>query len=153
MSTTDGISPRRWKRRWFQFSLPRLLVAVSVIAVIFAWIGYPIGQTYKETDIAAKIRELKGTVTWGGLTEGRGKKGRSYIGAVDLSGTKVTDNDLIEIGSLPELTHLYLNNTQISSAGLAHLTDLQQIKQIELSGTPNTDEGLTQWQNCPVLKC
>ena len=90
------ISTRRRRRRWFRFGLPLLLGTVTVIAAIFAWLRYPIHQTVEETRIAAEIEQLGGSVTWGGLVEGRGKKGRSYIGAVDLNGMKVTDDDLAE---------------------------------------------------------
>jgi hypothetical protein len=103
-STNSATSAKRPKRRWLQFSMAMLLLLVTGLAVLFAWLGRQARQTETEARVAAMIEELGGRVTWGGFFEGRGKSGRSYIGAVDLSGTKVTDAQLAEIGSLSELT-------------------------------------------------
>jgi len=153
MNTTDAkASTGRPGRRWFQFSLRQLLVGMSICAVVVAWLKYPIIQTRHEKQVAARVEQLGGSVAWGGLVEGRGKKGRSYIGAVDLSGTQVSDDDLAEIASLPELTHLNLNDAQIGSEGLAHLAKMSQIKQLELSGTLTTDDDLRQLAELSTLE-
>jgi hypothetical protein len=138
-SATTGKNPRR---RWLQFSLTMLLLLVTGLAVLFTWLGRQARQSERESRVAAMIEELGGKVTWRGFFEGRGKDGRSYVGAVDLSETKVSDAELAEIALLPELTHLRLNNTAITSAGLTHLIDLRHLKQLELANTSISDEGL-----------
>ncbi len=130
------------KRRWLQFNLLLMLAIVALCAVVFAWLRHPVAQTRHEVELATKIEGLGGRITWGGLTEGRGKHGRSYIGAIDLSATNVSDEDLAEIGKLPELTHLHLNDTNITDSGVKHLSAVPRLKQLELSGTKITDDGM-----------
>lgn len=91
-------------RRAFRFSLSALFAAVTVCAVFFAWLRVPLEQMRQEADVAKRIERLGGRITWGGSLEGMGKQGRSYIGAIDLSGTEVTD-DVASIGELNEMTH------------------------------------------------
>ncbi|MEM9658194.1 MAG: hypothetical protein AAF961_07525, partial [Planctomycetota bacterium] len=107
-----------------------------------------------EISLSEEIAELGGAVTWGGFLESRGKRGRSYIGALDLSNTPVQDEHLVKIGSLTELTHLRLNDTKITDSGVSHLTSLKRIRQIELAGTEVSDEAvsfLSQLQTLEVL--
>lgn len=112
-----------------QFNLLVMLGAVSCLAAIFALLKAPNDQRR----LALRIQEIGGSVTWGGTLNSKGKVGRPYIGAVDLTGTKVTDDDLREIVRLSELTDLRANDTQITAAGLAHLANLPRIKQLELT--------------------
>lgn len=130
------------RRRWLQFRLSVMLGVVTIFAVAFALVRYPIEQTRHEAGIAKRMEEIGGRVTWGGLAEGRGKSGRSYIGAIDLTSSTVSDADLVEIGRLPALTHLYLNDTNITDSGIEHLSTLPRLKQLELSDTKITDNGV-----------
>ncbi len=93
-------------RRVFRYSLSALFLAVAACAVFFAWLRVPLEQVRREAAIAKRVEQLGGRVTWGGSLEGKGKQGRSYIGAIDLSGAEVTEVDLAAIGELTELTHL-----------------------------------------------
>ena len=143
---------RKPKRRPFQFRLLGLLVVVTLVAIGAAMLRDPLLQTRIDSGASERVEELGGTSTWGGLGQGRGKPGRAYLGAIDLTGTAVTDDDLVEIGGLTELTHLVLNNTKITDAGLAHLAQLPNLKQLELSGTSITNDGVHYIANLPKLE-
>ena len=114
-------SSQKPKRRAFQFQfrILGLFALVTLFAIVFTFLRAPIKQTQIDADAAAKVEELGGSVTWGGLGQGRGKLGRSYLGAIDLTGSGVSDDDLLELGHLSELTHLVLNDTDVTDAGLS----------------------------------
>ena len=74
-------------------------------------------------------------------------------GSVDLSGTRVTDNDLRFLRSLPQTETLYLDNTQITDKGLAYLHELKNLNHLSLVGTsvsPTAIEKL--WDSLTNLK-
>ena len=64
------------------------------------------------------------------------------IKRLDLSGAKLTDDDLDHLKGLAQLQTLWLAGNKISDAGLAKLGVLSQIKKLGLKGTKITDDGL-----------
>lgn len=66
---------------------------------------------------------------------------------LDLSGTEITDDDLIPLGSIPHLQRLDLSETKISDAGLIHLSALSDLRTLNLYGTAITDAGLDHLAN------
>ncbi|HET6879959.1 MAG TPA: hypothetical protein VFI31_07380 [Pirellulales bacterium] len=106
------------KRRWMQVSLRTVLVLVTLLCVALSvWI-VPLER--KRRAVAA-IEALDGSVTYQQAT------------TVHLEG-------------LTSLEFLYLNNTQVSDAGLIHLRRLSGLRAIDLQGTRITDAGLDHLQ-------
>jgi mono/diheme cytochrome c family protein len=64
------------------------------------------------------------------------------IVTLKLSGTKVTDASMKEIGKLKYLTKLYLDRTAVTDAGLAALKSLKYLQYVNLIGTKVTNNGL-----------
>jgi hypothetical protein len=60
----------------------------------------------------------------------------------DLSGTKVTNEDLALLEGLTSLRVLYLSSTRVGDAGLTHLAGLAQLRKLNLFDTQTTDAGL-----------
>ena len=58
------------------------------------------------------------------------------------TGTNVTDAGLAHLTGMDSLKKLYLNYTKITDAGLAHLKDLKNLEWLELRNTRITDAGL-----------
>jgi hypothetical protein len=54
----------------------------------------------------------------------------------------LTDSGLVHLARLPNLTHLYLANTDVTDAGLAHLKSLGRLEQVSVKGTGVTAEGI-----------
>jgi hypothetical protein len=71
---------------------------------------------------------------------------------LDLSRTKVTDQDLAHIANLPNLRKLELNNTGVTDTGLAHLQGLKTLESLNLYGTSVTDAGLRSLEPLSNLK-
>jgi Leucine-rich repeat (LRR) protein len=65
---------------------------------------------------------------------------------------KLTDSALSVIGSLPALTRLYLNKTNITDKGLLYLKNLSQLQYLNLSGTNVTTNGINNLARLKNLK-
>ena len=69
-------------------------------------------------------------------------KGGFEVAKIDLTETKITDDDLENLAVLPELASLTLHGTEVSNNGLNHLTALKSLKELDLSNTNINDDGL-----------
>ena len=78
------------------------------------------------------------------------------VGAVILNGAAITDVGLQTLGALPDLIALDVRECKITNAGLAHLTGLQKLKSLQLSGksgaTTVDDGGMEQLAKLTQLK-
>ena len=79
--------------------------------------------------VAEWVRSLGGKAV---MEEGR-------LTTVSLSGTRVTDAELRNLGKLEGLTALDLSGTEISDFGLEHLARLGKLEDLNLSGTAVSD--------------
>ena len=62
---------------------------------------------------------------------------------VNLSGFKLTDDDLAKLKAFKNVTHLYLSSTQITDKGLANVAHMDKLYQLFLGGNADvTDAGL-----------
>lgn len=59
-----------------------------------------------------------------------------------LSGSSVTDDDLLALAGLVNLGTLDLSHTEITDQGLSHLERLPSLRRLELSGSRVTDAGV-----------
>lgn len=82
----------------------------------------------------------------------RSKKGRLWT--LDLSplGPRFDDQRAIELVDCTELRELTLDDTAISSAGIAQLPDMPQLATLNLRSTLVDDEGLAELRRFPALK-
>jgi serine/threonine-protein kinase len=76
---------------------------------------------------------------------------RFFVKHIDLTDTKVDDDDLARIHDLPELDLLRLNRLSITDKGFRHLTRLPQLSVLELVEARITDQGLRHLKNLPSL--
>ncbi len=70
------------------------------------------------------------------------KHGGASLGFLDLSGRRLTDEQVEHLGSLTSLMRLHLGGTGISDRGLARLENLKQIVDLDLGKTKITNAGL-----------
>jgi hypothetical protein len=90
--------------------------------------GTSAGPGARQARALAAIRRLGGKFQ----TEA-GRRGPVVV-AIDLSGTRATDDDLLLLSDLKSLRALNLFNTNITGPGLAHLKGLDALEEIDLSG-------------------
>lgn len=70
---------------------------------------------------------------------------------LNLRKTKITDQDLVEIGKLEDLEILKLGKTEIGDLGIKNLAGLYKLREIDLEATRVTDEGLKTLSKFPNL--
>jgi hypothetical protein len=97
------------------------------------------GNTEKQQAIA-EIKRLNGTLI-GMLPDG-----------VSFDNKGVTDDDLVHLQKLPDLTGVYLRNCKITDTGLEKLAGLTKLKFLYLGGTQVTDKGLEHLKGLASLK-
>ena len=80
-----------------------------------------------------------------------GLKGLRNLTTLSLGSTRVTDEGLKELKDLRNLTSLNLAFTEVTDAGLKELKDLKNLTSLYLSGTQVTDAGLKQLREIGLL--
>jgi uncharacterized membrane protein len=69
----------------------------------------------------------------------------------DTTNGLLADLTLLDGMNLAGLTHLYLHNTKVTDAGLAHFKDCKNLALLSLGGTQVSDAGLVHFQDCEDL--
>jgi len=69
-------------------------------------------------------------------------KDQFRIGLIDLNDNKQFNDGLVRFTSLTNLSHLYIERTQVSDEGLRHLKGLTNLTLLHLRGTSVSDAGL-----------
>ncbi len=70
---------------------------------------------------------------------------------IDLTGTNVTDADLVNFKDCSNLMGLGLRHTQVTDAGLVNFKDCKKLVAIDLDSTDVTDKGLVNFKDCNNL--
>ena len=71
---------------------------------------------------------------------------------IDLSSTKVRDDDLFHVAAFPRMRSLRLFDTRITDRGLAHLMTAEYLEELDLGKTQVTAEGITRLKSLDNLK-
>ena len=157
------------KRRWFQYSLRTLFVAIAVLGV---WLAMVTSAARRQQSIVARLRELHAEITYDFEVDTQGTRksaavppgpkwlrelvGQDYLSdvvQVNCSDRNIDDDDLDQLRGLKHLRDLNLIKTQITDAGLQHLSELKQLRSLSLSGPDITDTGLESLQGLDQLQC
>lgn len=74
------------------------------------------------------------------------------VNSLDLSRTRISDQDLAHVATMTNLTRLLLSRTEIGDGGLVHLKGLSQLEYLNLYQTKVTDAGLSHLSGMTNLK-
>ena len=74
------------------------------------------------------------------------------VHTLDLSRTKITDEDLVTVGKMGHLTRLILSRTATTDVGLGYLKTCSQLDYINIYQTKVTDAGLTNLESLAKLR-
>ena len=151
MSTSDS-----QRRRPFQFSLKRLFIAVTIIAILFgAWVLSP-GERQRRA--VRRIEHLGGHVDYEApeLSDSpllfptlvlRACLPRDYFDpviGVSLFGTRARDADMQSLQALTHLQIVTLNQTFVTDKGLLCLRHNSNLALVFIGDTKITDEGVVE---------
>lgn len=136
----------RTPRRWLQFRLRTLLLLVTLVAAALGWRMH-VWRTEQaqQRQAVAKLKVLGAStsVTFDTHAEAIALQGRKADNVIYFNSPQTTDDDLKVLENAPLTRGLYLAGTQISDAGLFHLRDLKQLKELDLKKNKRiTDAGL-----------
>ena len=142
-----------------------LIVAVVVIA--FCYLGVKthlrVRQADRQKQAVEYVQKLGGRVHydcerayWKGGDD-RPPDPWSNVVCIDLNNSRVTDADLIPIvRATPELTYLYLDQTQITDSALEQLGGLDHLYCVTLRRTRVTDVGIKKlksaYPHCEIVR-
>ncbi len=76
--------------------------------------------------------------------------GRPLVWLYLRDAPQITDDGLRHLSESTELINLRLNNTKITGGGLASLAKLQQLRVLDLAGSPVDDQALRISRSCPA---
>ena len=99
-------------------------------------------ETWNQLRQIASLAELDLSTTKIGDEQLASVAGLSNLATLNLSQTAITDAGLDHLAHLEKLTSLNLYGTKITDAGLAKLAPLKQLRQIYLAGTGATATGV-----------
>jgi hypothetical protein len=112
-------------RRWFRFSLRRLLILVTVASVPLGGIGWRQGQVRSEQTTIAWIEEMGGEVADPTWFSGR-------VTRLNLQFSQVSD--VSPLVGLMSLEILSLHGTEV--ADVSPLAEIETLKSLDLTDTP-----------------
>jgi hypothetical protein len=119
------------RRRFLRFGLRAVFAIVLLVAVLLAWTKH---KAHEQADAVSRLTKAGCTVAF--ATD----KSLGYLEMLrELLGEERPRN-VIE-----------LDETQVTDAGLAHLTALKQLKMLDLRKTKVTDAGLAQLKGIATL--
>ena len=133
----ESVLTRRWKAP--QFSIRALIVALTVVAVVFSVYATFFRRTLI---VASHVRSIGGRDGWYGPT----------IAFIDLNNTRCNDEDVGIICGLGGLVSLELNHTDISDRGVERIARLTSLKVLTLDGTSVGDKGILSLRGLKFLK-
>ena len=122
-----------------------LLTGLLLLALVMGVAGLE-GLTrggLTDEEAVTEIEKLGGSVTRDERLPSR------PVISINLSGTRVTDAELIYVGGLTQLKKLDLHGTQVTDAGLEHLKKLTQLQMLFLHQTEVTDVGVEHSKGWP----
>ncbi len=148
------------RRRWFQFRLRTLLIAVLVFSLPLSWFAGQLKRVRKQSKAAEVIRQLEGEVIyhWEPPSPGiqccmeveeprtpewiRRLLGKEFsdVIAVSLWKQRVQESDLSVLHEFPNLRGLEIIGTPIGDIGINHIEGLAKLEALILDQTGITPE-------------
>jgi hypothetical protein len=138
------------KRRWYQFSLRRLLVFAMLVSIGMCWVGVKLCRARKQRIAVEAIVRAGGFVTYDFVMEGSQPRVPAWLLRLlgcdflfDVSKVSFGDEALVTtLTHLPNLESLFLTDTQVTDVELEHIKGLTNLEVLGLAFTPVTDAGL-----------
>jgi hypothetical protein len=171
-------SPAAPPKRWFQFRLKTLLIAITLLGVIGGgWLARERAKARRQADAAENLRSIGAEIysrpNWlrsllvpgsDGDVVGIGLRGRQKVNDlnlarladldqlvwIDLQQTSITDAALVHVAGLKHLERLRLDETSVTDSGMVHLASLPKLHTLNLERTGVTDAGLEQINRLPL---
>lgn len=142
------------KRRWFRFSLRTLLAFVLLVSIAMSWIGLKLQRAKKQREARHAIEKAGGGVEYELFVQSPVPRWKEWAHAnlgdgllfdataVWGGNTDFGNNEMAHLKRLPKLSTVFLEETQVTDAGLEHLEGMTNLSILDLRSTEVTDAGL-----------
>ncbi len=144
MTTTP---PKR--RRWLQFRVKTLLIAVLVLSLPLSWFGMRMERARKQREAVEAIERKGGSVFYEPVKTSVPQWMRGLFGDFFFEDVvqvcppgDFDDDEATYLKDLADLERLNLYSTQVTDAGLRHFKGLTNLESLSLDDTQVTDAGL-----------
>jgi hypothetical protein len=138
-------------KRWYQFSLRAMVVAMLLCGCVLAPIAYEHQKARNQHAAVAALERRGGYLGFDSTTRPRSAAMRLLLGddkfahlsAVDFAPeSKITDADLLHLRPFAHLRYVGLDGMPVTDASLAELGSKTTLVELSLKQTKVTDEGL-----------
>jgi hypothetical protein len=148
--------------RRLQFTLRSLLILTLLVSLPLGWMAFRRAQVQRRWKRYHALKTLGGEIDLHFANRGERLEGDGaddsppwHIIAVRLPKSRITNAELALVESLSTLKELDLSGTKISDEGLARLGRLDRLEQLDLRDTRTTETGVSQLKkllpNCEIL--
>ena len=117
-----------------------------IVLLFFAMLGCGKDSTPAPVSVESQEQPVEAIERLGGQITFDRNRPNKPVTDVDLSSTKVTDDELVHLKGLTNLQYLNLTGTKVTDAGLEHLKGLTSLKRLDLDGTKVTTKGVNKLQ-------
>ena len=138
-------------RRWYQFSLKTLLLAMLILGCLIAPVTYERQKTQRYKAEVEKLKALAGEIGYDDARPNRSNLVSAVLGDNRFENvtsirfppySSIKDDDLRTLDQFSHLRWVRLDETPVTDAALIHLKDCRELKLLSLYGTRVSDAGM-----------
>ena len=151
------------RRRWFQFRLRTLFIAILVLSLPLSWFAVRLERARRQRNALEKTEGLGASCyyDWQGDPYAPGDPSpqepqwmisllggdffwdiTTFIWKPDVSDPRQTSKILALLREFPKLKDVYLHGRSVTDDEIVHLEDAKELRKLALFGTAITDHGL-----------
>jgi hypothetical protein len=140
--------------RRIRFGIKSLLLATAGLCILLALIAQPMMEARRQLQLIKDLTARGFKISSRGTIMRERSLGRIVLGVfsssydryhlygLDVSGTRLTDDDLAALTQVRHIKELNLAGTQITDAAVRHLQSMEYLTKLDVSGTQLTNEGV-----------
>ena len=132
-------------KKWFRFSLRKLLILVAASAVILACYSQLSSGYRQSRESSSIIRASGGTVSWTGDSFFRNATFPS-IGIVDLQNCKLTDEEYAALAKIPDYFVLMIDSNIFDQHTICKLAEIEYLSGLFLEPGPVAEREVRDFQ-------
>jgi hypothetical protein len=141
----------RMPRSRFRFSLAMLLLVITTLCIVLGWHA---ARSHRQYRAVSNLNKLEATIVYDYDDEDREPSGpawlRGLLGPDAFDRVVVVefrkpeligDDEARWLADLPDIKRLWLHETKVTDAGMAHVGEMHQLDDLVIYGMALTDEG------------
>jgi len=141
--TQQALHAPKYRRRWYQFSLRSLMLLVLVVSIVCSWYAVKLRRERQRIWAMDRLGQLEYGVGWiSPPPPDEETREHPYVYVSDVR--KGSDSELALLQDIYDLVQIYLDDPEITAAGLQHLEGLTSLQELSLIGNRVSDQRIEQ---------